>query len=138
MKDFDAARKEREQRDRGFLIGGEKFVRRAGLRPEEILLWNEATSGEKAPTEKQWIEVYDETILAMLEPGQDEKWEAVRANTESPLTVSDLLELIKWLLSEMTGRPTGPPSDSSAGRDSTGTTSMDDSGSPGLTAVSTP
>lgn len=136
MKDFDAARREREKRDRSFTIGGQEFTRKVGLRPEELLLWNEATSGEKVPTEKEWIDVYDETVLAMLEPGQEDKWTQVRADQANPLTVHDLLELIKWLLTELSGRPTGQPSDSSDGLDSTETTSTGGSDSRALTAVS--
>lgn len=135
MKNFDEARLERAERDRTFVIGGQELVRRVGVRPDDILHWNQATGGEIVPTEQEWIEIYDETVIALLEPGMEEKWAAVRSITDNPLTVHDLLELIGYLLSEETGRPTGQPSDSSAGRKSTGTISTEDSGSPALAAV---
>lgn len=135
MKNLDEKRLERVKRDRSFTIGGQEFERKVGVRPEDILRWNEATGGEVVPTEAEWIEIYDETVLALLAPGQEDKWREVRAIDDNPLTVHDLLELIAYLLSEATGRPTGPSSDSSDGRDSTGTTSTDGSGSPALAAV---
>ncbi len=70
-------------------------------------------------------------MLALLEPGQAEKWAAVRsADLPNPLTGSDLTLLIRWLFEEMAGgRPTGPSSGSSPGPNGTATTSTDDSSS---------
>lgn len=135
MKSFDERRAERAEKERGFIIGGEKFVRRVGVRPEDIIAFNQATGGESVPTEEEWIAIYDETVLACIEPGQEELWAKVRAERENPLTVHDLLGLISWLMAEVTGRPTGASTDSSAGRDSTGTTSTDGSSSRELAAV---
>lgn len=130
MKDFDEAREERAKTDRTFTVAGEQFTRRPAVAPETILHWNQATSGEIDLTEQEWLDVYDETILAMLEPGQEEKWASVRdAGIENPLTVADLTAIIRWLFEEMAGRPTGPSSDSSDGRESSATTSKDDSSS---------
>ncbi len=130
MKDFDEARREREERDRSFTIGGEQFVRRVAVAPEQILTWNKATAGDIEPNEEEWLALYDETILAMLEPGQAEKWAQVRdPELANPLTTGDLTALVRWLFEEMTGRPTGPSSDSSAGQNSSATTSKDASSS---------
>lgn len=48
MKDFDSDRIKREEADRSFQIGGEKFVHRASVAPEAILSWSEAArAGEQ-------------------------------------------------------------------------------------------
>ena len=131
MKDFDEARREREEKDRSFTIGGEEFIRRPAVAPERILRFNQATGGEVELGEQEWLDVYDETILAMIEPGQEAKWQKVRdPELPNPLTLADLGALIRWLFEEMASRPTGPSSDSSDGRDSTGTTSKVGSSSP--------
>lgn len=47
MKNFDTARKEREDADRSFLIGGKEFRFRAAVAPESILKWTQfANSGD--------------------------------------------------------------------------------------------
>ncbi len=96
MKDFDEARREREERDRSFKIGGEEFIRRVAVAPERILRWNMAGAGELDLDEQGWLDLYDETVLALLEPGQAEKWAEVRsADLDNPLTGSDLTLLIE-------------------------------------------
>lgn len=73
-------------------------------------------------SEQDAIRVYDQTILAFMEPGQDEKWQKVRnADAENPLSVQDLSDLIQWLFEEVSGRPTEQPSGSSNGSESGGT-----------------
>ena len=130
MKNFDEVRAKRAETDRSFVIGGETFVRKPAVAPEEILQWNRATGGEVELSEAEWIDTYDETILVLLEPGQEEKWREVRRrDVENPLTIGDLSGLIRWLFEEMSGRPTTPSSDSSDGRPSTETTSKGDSSS---------
>lgn len=45
MKDFDVARREREEADRSFTIGGETFVYRPAVAPEAIMAWTEFAGG---------------------------------------------------------------------------------------------
>jgi hypothetical protein len=130
VKDFDEARRERESYDRSFVIGGTQFTRRIAVAPERVLNWNKAGAGELELDEQGWLDLYDETVLALLEPGQEDKWAAVRSpDLEHPLTGTDLTNLIRWLFTEMAGRPTGRSSDSSPGPNGTATTSTDDSSS---------
>lgn len=44
-KDFDVARKAREDADRSFIIGGETFVYRPAVAPEAIMSWTEFAGG---------------------------------------------------------------------------------------------
>ena len=114
MKDFDESRQAREARERTFKIGGEEFTFRPAVTPEALLPYNRAITGESKPTEEDWIAIYDETIRALLEPGQDERWAHVRGgDLANPLNVQDINELLQWLLEQQTDRPTGQPSDSS-------------------------
>lgn len=136
MKDFDEARAEREKAERTFKLGGETFVHRVAVAPEKILRWNQASFGEIEMDEAKWIELYDETVLALIEPGQEEKWAKVRdQDAEHPIGMASLNAVIEWLFVEVSGRPTGPPSDSSDSRGGTGTTSTAASASPAPTAV---
>lgn len=132
MKDFDEARRARLERDRSFQIGGQVLTYRPAVPPEALLAYNKAITGEVTATEEEWISIYDETILSMLEEGQEDGWKIVRdPKAANPLNVQDLNELLQWLLEEQTGRPTGQPSDSSTSSGGNGTQSKADSSSPG-------
>lgn len=134
MKNFDTERNERASLERKFQMGGETFTYRAGVRPEDILSWFQMRSGETADelSQANQVAVYDDTILAFLDPGQAEKWARVRAEAEPPISLGDIADLIDWLFEEQAGRPTSQPSDSTNGSGSggTGTTSTDSSPSP--------
>jgi hypothetical protein len=128
-KDFDTDRIHRAERDRSFTIGGETFTYRASIPPEDLAEWNEAVSGEKELGERGWITLYDDTILRLLEPGQDEKWRAARSDETLPLNLGDMRGLMEWLLAEQSGRPTGQSSASTNGGGTTGTSSTEPSSS---------
>lgn len=135
MKNFDTDRVHRAERDRSFQIAGETFTYRPSVAPEVMASWNEAVTGEVTLGEREWLKLYDDTILGLLEPGQEEKWLAVRsADLELPINLSDLSSLMEWLLAEQSGRPTVQPSESSQTDGRTGTESTDTS-SPPLAAV---
>lgn len=199
MRDFDEARREREQADRSFTIGGQQFVFRAAVAPEAIMAWTEygnrgnkekaalaaasarlaaaeahlaalstpqqgaspspeqvaalaeqqgigptriaelaaaaATAQEAVEAtvrpEAEWLSLIDSTVVAIIEPDYAETWAAVRdPNLPHPLSLGDLQELLEWLVEQVVGRPTGRPSDSSAGLDANGTVSTVVSSSP--------
>lgn len=135
MKNFDELRVHRSERDRSFQIGGETFTYRPSVAPEVMASWNEAVTGEVALGEREWLKLYDATILGLLESGQEEKWAAVRApGVALPINLADLSTLMEWLLAEQSGRPTERPSDSTQTDGPTGTESTDTS-SPPLVAV---
>ncbi len=187
-RNFDEARKAREDKDRSFVIGGQTFVYRPAVAPEAIVGWTEfAGSTDKeqsalraaqaalaaaeaamvageagaaepaelarlsadiaaktadvaartadveanSKTEREWIAVIDETITAILEPEYTEKWEQARdPNLTHPLSLQDLQELMRWLMAEVSGRPTGEPSGSSPQPDTTEIASTAGSSSP--------
>lgn len=133
MRNFDEeARKERLEADRSFIIGGQEFYYRASVAPEVLLDWNDIVTGKVDSSDTRvWVEMYDRTTLAMLAPGQEEKWAAVRsADVENPLNISDVREVFYFLLEKATGRPTGEPQGSSDGSSQNGTASKDESSQP--------
>lgn len=133
MRNFDEeARKERLDADRSFVIGGETFYYRAAVAPEVVLDWNDIVTGKVDSSDTRvWVEMYDQTTLAMLAPGQEEKWKKVRsADVEHPLNISDVREVFYFLLEQATGRPTGEPQGSSDGSSQNGTASKDESSQP--------
>lgn len=111
MKDFDAKRKARMDRDRSFKIGGEEFTMRAGLRPEVLIPWEQLTEETSAA---EVLQILDSIVLDFLEPYGDshDRYRALRERVEEPITLQDLQELVEWLIAEQTGRPTGQPSSS--------------------------
>lgn len=148
------SRVERSQKpveERTFTIGGETFVARASVAPEAFARWSMMTAGEfvlrdgqgkpildgkgepiSTLTEEEALKVYDETVLAFLDPGQEEKWAAVRdIDAEIPLNLEDVKAVIRWLFEQQSARPTGQPSGSSSGSATaaTGTPSTDASSS---------
>lgn len=138
MKDFDAARKQRETTERSFTIGGQEFTYRAAVAPEALIDWNEAATGAKKLTEREWLELFDATIVLILDEGQEETWKTVRnPRAEHPLNLEDIREVLAWLIEQATGRPTGEPSGSSSGSSTTETESKDESSSPAAPASTT-
>lgn len=124
MKDFDKERKARQwpAAERTFLLGGETFVAKTGIHPSQFAGYDNIETAEGV---KETLAIVDDLILAMIEPDDDShgRYLQIRANMDDPITVEDLLELVKWLVEIQTGRPTGPPSASAPGQASTGTVS---------------
>lgn len=135
--------------ERTFKIGGESFVRRAAVAPEATMRWFQMINGEIGDevkdeasgtvrlivSEVDALVIYDETVLALLEPGQEDLWKKVRdPEAAKPLTMTDIRAVIRWLIGENSGRPTGPPSDSSSGSGGTAMTSTGGSSLPAAPA----
>lgn len=123
MKNFDEARQLRKAAPREFQIGGKQFVARASVSPEAIVDWNEAVSGGTDHlNEREWLALFDATVIAILEPGQEATWRELRSPTaDDPLNISDIREVLQWLIEQATGRPTGEPSGSPTGSPQTET-----------------
>lgn len=129
MKDFDTRRKERAERDRGFTLGGESFVMKAGVRPE-VLAAYEAIDVAATPEAK--LAQMDGMVLDFLETedgAAEERWRKVRSIEENPVTLQDIQDVIEWMIEAQTGRPTGQPSASTDGPGATVTPLTADSSS---------
>ncbi len=135
MHDFDKDRAVRLTADRHFRIGGEEFEYRPGVAPEAIVRWSDMSA--ETP-ESEAIQIIDDTVIALLETGQDEKWKKVRdPNLANPLVADDIVGVIRWILEQQSGRPTSlsPDSSTGSGPGANGTTSTDAPASP-VAAVS--
>lgn len=130
MKNFDEVRKERQERERTFQIGGEAFTYRTDVTPEELMPWYRMSAGDDLLSQEEQVARWDETVLLFLEAGQKKRWEKVRsARGAEALTLFDLSELIEWLVSELAARPTTQRSGSSRGSGSAGTGTTSKAGS---------
>lgn len=138
MKDFDTARQERAQADRGFLIGGEQFIRRASVRPEATKPWEDV---DLTTSHDATLAAIDETVTNMIEPGAKgeahKRWAKLREREDDAISLGDLLDLVQWLVQEQAARPTVPPSNSSDEPEDSGTSSTGGSSSPATPAAST-
>lgn len=107
QKNFDeerAARPKMSAKERTFIIGGETFVHRTA---DEI--WPDMTLAldELGPdtSERDSLKILDELILDLIEGSGHERWRKLRARRTDPITVSDITELINWLLQAVSGLP---------------------------------
>jgi len=123
VKAIEEARRKREGAERTFELAGETFTHKPTAEMEALADYYDMTSGRKDVDNHQAIEIIDRTVLAFLEPGQEEKWARVRHSEAHPLSVGDAHGLIEALLGATTGRPTTPPSDSTDGQGNNGTNS---------------
>lgn len=132
MKDFDTSRaaRRRSEDQRTFKLAGETFIMKNGVRPEALAGFDAITPDSPII---DMMAAWDELFLAMIEDRDGEaerRYRALRDSTVDPLTLEDLDEVVLWMMEEVGGRPTGSSSDSSDGREQTGTSSTDASSSP--------
>lgn len=129
MKDFDVdlakahAERETDAAERMFKLGGKTFTYKAN--PSYTAL-GKFTSDEAGDVIKR----QEEGLLGLLDPGQEEAFLAVLHDTANPITMTDLNEIINWVMEAQAGRPTQAPSLSTPGGATTSTPSTDGSSSP--------
>lgn len=116
MKNFD----ELLAQDRTFQVGGETFSWR-DVRPEVLTSFTADTNGS-TDDNAVW-RLLDDQIMLFLDPTETDRWTALRARDENPVTIVQLNSILTWLLEEQTGRPTETPSPSAPGRGRTAATS---------------
>lgn len=118
IMDFDA---ERGERRRKFKIGGETFEVHLGLRPEDLFEADQITEESKP---QEVVKAIDGMIgQYFTDPAELDRWRQVRENKETRVTMTELLRVLNWLVSEETGRPPTQPSPSSASPETNGTIS---------------
>jgi hypothetical protein len=106
MRDFDEQRALRLAAERTFKINGRTFTHRPGIEPEVLAEFE----GVEEMTGPDAIKVVDSVIVAFLDPGQEAEWEAARQPCENPITLPDMIDLVKWLTEATSNRPTEQPS----------------------------
>jgi len=136
VKDFDTLRSQREQRERTFKIAGREFQFRPALPAQTYSLYLELMD---KMAEGHWPEgsfdTLNATMLALLEPDYRDVWaEAIGDGGANPVSFEDIAEIIDYCVSVQTGRPTKPPSVSTASGGNASTRSTDVSDSPEVPA----
>ena len=131
-RDFDEERRSRrEDVEHSFTIADRTFTFRQAIRPDEIVDYYDLRDGMAVGLDnKEGLALLDDTVLRLLTPGQEDKWAEARAVDDDDLTIRlrDLHDIIEYVIEVTSGRPTVPPTDSSAGRNGTAaTTSTPDS-----------
>ncbi len=131
MKDFDEARAQRKADTpaelRSFKLGGEIFsiLPSIAVRPDALAAASRVTKESRFGDD---LDSMDETIFGFLADEDNRvRYRTLRARIDDPITFADLYEVVTWVVSEETGRPTEQPLPSTSGQ---GTTP------PSLTAVS--
>lgn len=116
-RNFD---EERDQ-DLDFVIRGEKFTV-ARVRPEVIGEWEDEATPEKS---MDAITYTSDKVKGFIlnSDGSHERWDAVRKQTDDPVTLGELNELLVWMIQVQSARPTQSPSPSAAGRGRTAASS---------------
>ena len=135
MIDLDQRRKERGERDRTILLGGQEFLIRASVQPETMIAWEEM---EVDTPPLEMLAIMDDLVGKLVEPstpGDDPvaRWAELRAREEDAISLEDIFSVIREATSITSGRPTVAPSLSSPGRESTKPSSTD--GSPVAVAI---
>lgn len=132
MKDFDkdpaTKRGARLQQDFEFALGGETFRLRNGLvvsstaidRWRDVLgrmltVEGQEPEGHVPVEDDEFLDCFQETMRAILQPGQEAAFDRALVNDGEPLMIPDMFEVIFWAVGVVTGRPTDAPSPSSNG-----------------------
>lgn len=123
MKDFDAERKVRE--DREFRIGGRDFRFKPSVQQDLVDAYYDAL-GNAELSNAEFMKIMDNVVLGGLEPAFHGDWEYVRSvDTELPLMADQVHGVIRYMLEVMLDRPIVSPSDSSDMPEASGTSSTD-------------
>lgn len=154
LQAFNEQRKLRAERDRSFQIEGVTLTHRPSVAPEipmryqevtdEMSRWAEevnritATANGHQPeipaqpvSEAELIQVYNDFVLACLEPTSHEVWQALRSpDAAYPLLGEDIYRLAVYLLGKTTALPTEGLLGSSSTQPETEPTSKGSSRSP--------
>lgn len=132
MRNFDGGRTGRTipRSERAFIIGGETFHRRNAVRPEAISVAEDATDHDSSAVILQEL---DKAILLMIEPDGHDRWIALRAREDDPIVLTDVTDVIQWLIGEFSRRPTVPPQPSTTGPSPTTEPAASTDGSPPTT-----
>lgn len=118
VKDFDAARRERSKKEKDnfppFKLGGEKFrLRDRATIGESIDLVSAPEPEEEVETPAVTLVTFVDFISGRLvDEDEEARFMALLHRRKDPIRDVDLIEIVKWISEEVTGRPTVPSSDS--------------------------
>lgn len=94
--------------ERTFVVRGETFTWR-DVKPEVITGMLESGNGDDP-----WA-AQDAQILHFIIPEDHERWKALRARDDDPVTIRQFNAIYQFLVEQVTDLPTTPPSTSAPG-----------------------
>ena len=124
-RNFDTGRSRIEPSQ--FTIGGETYTLRRRIRPEVLIQWDDFDATIETA---EMITLIDTMMCRMLIPTDGDRWlehRQVDDESDRVLSIGDLLELMPWIVEQVTGRPSESPSSSPELSSVDGTTSTVDS-----------
>lgn len=109
--------------DRTFVVRGETFTWK-DVRPEVLTAFEieepeKDKDGNPVDDGGIWKSIDDQIMLFIVNEDQ-ERWKALRARDDNPVTIAQLNAILEWLVGEQTDRPTQTPSPSASGGGRTG------------------
>lgn len=133
MKDFDAARRERGDTEAplDFRLGGEEF---------HPITYYPAGAYLRLIVDGVTIVRYPDFMRDVLPEAEYERFEKVIERKDDPIDVTDVKDVVEWLMGEYAARPTKPPTSSDGGRPNDGDSSKPDTtpSAPGDSSTSPP
>ena len=138
MKNFDEGRRSRQrsQEERTFVLGGEQFVVRRTIRPDDVAAFDQLGALGPNPPITEVMQLIDELFKTLIERGDDShaRYDRIRAvdEGEDVIDTETLREVVEWMIEVATGRPIPKPSDSTPGGSPPATSSTGGSSSQGL------
>lgn len=100
--------------DHTIIVRGQTFTWRE-VRPEVLSAMGQALSAvNDDDPEAGWSSI-DDQILQFLVPEDHERWKALRAQADAPVTIKQINAILDYLVGEQSDRPTTTPSPSVSG-----------------------
>lgn len=122
-KSFDT--EEYVSQDKTFTVRGMVF-QWDDAQPEILSAFSDSVkvnaNGEVQGDDSTW-ELMDRQILLFIVPEDREKWVELRKREREPVTIKQIVEIVRWLWEQQSPVPTEQPSPSEAGAGSTAPTS---------------
>lgn len=138
MKDFDAIRAERQQRDgQTFKLAGQQFTLKPDMPARAISDYADLDTYtvENGQIPPGTFDTLARCIGSTLVTADQERWHDLLAQElENPITLEDMLAVANFMVEVTAHRPTKPLSSSGDTAGNDGRKSTDDSGSPAETA----
>ncbi len=115
----------RQAEDRSFVINGETFTLKR-VKPD--VLNNIVALAKELPDEAPYSELYEffqKQLLQLVDfsNGDMARWEKARDDLANPITYGEMQDLSRWATEVVTGLPSMPPTPSSPGARTSGSSS---------------
>jgi hypothetical protein len=111
-KDFDQERAVNGAKPTTFSVGGQKFTVRPYVSADVLGEFGRRQVSHFGDT----LDAYDKLVKECIAEDEAAKWDKVRHESDPPLTIGAIEQIVFWLIDSVSGRPTEAPSSSRRGR----------------------